>query len=70
MTELVMPHITRLKQIKRICIIIIIIIIHGYNSHYIHSEEVITKIPLFYEHFIFREYKFFTLKDQLRTIFA
>jgi len=56
-----MPHITRLKQIKRICIIIIIIIIiHGYDSHYIHFEKVITKIPLSYKHFIFREYKFFT----------
>lgn len=65
-----MPHITRLKQVKRRCIILIINFIFIYNSHYIHSKEVIMKISISYKHLVFREYKFITLKNHLEIIFA
>jgi len=44
MTELVMPHITRLNQIRRRDNFIIILV----NGYYIHFKEVIVMMPFFY----------------------
>jgi len=60
-----MSYITRLKHIRRRDNFIIILII-GYNSHYIHFKEVITEISLSYKHTTFRGYKFITLKNHLK----
>jgi hypothetical protein len=68
MSYSVKPHITRLMKVRIRCIILIIYLIFGYNSYYIYFE-VITKIPFLYKHSIFREYKFITFKDHIKTIF-
>lgn len=63
-----MPHVTRLKQVKKG--IIFSLPIYNYNGHNIHYKDIITKIPLSYKYSIFRECKFITLKDQFKTISA
>jgi hypothetical protein len=65
MTKLVMPHITRLNQIRRRYNFIIILI----NGYYIHFKEVIIMMPFLYK-FITFKYKFITLKHYFKTIFA
>ena len=61
MTLLVMPHITRLKQIGRKYNLIVIFII-DFNDHYIHFKEKIIEIPLFYNYTDLIEYKFVNVK--------
>ena len=62
-----MPYITRPKHIKRRGIHILVLII-GYNGHYIYFKKVITQIPLYYKHTTLKEYKYITLKNHLKII--
>ena len=62
-----MPHITRLKQVRKRGNLIIVIII-GYNDYYIHFKKVITEILISYKHTILRRYKFITLKSILKPV--
>jgi hypothetical protein len=64
-----MPHIIALKRIRRRGNLIIVLII-GYNDHYINFKEAIIEILFFYKHITLKEYKFTTLKNYLNTIFA
>jgi hypothetical protein len=62
-----MPHITRLKQVRKRGNLIIVLII-GYNNYYIHFKKIITEILISYKHTILRRYKFITLKSILKPV--
>ena len=66
-----MTYITILKliRIKNIVVVVVNLII-DYNNHYIHFEDIIIKTPLVYKHHNFSEYKFFILKEHLKTFFC
>lgn len=65
-----MPNIIGLKRIKKREDNLIIVLIIGYNEHYINFKKAIIEILFFYKHTTLKEYKFTTLKNYLNTIFA
>lgn len=64
-----MTYITILKLI-RIKNVVVVNLIIDYNNHCIHFEDIIIKTPLVYKHHNFSEYKFFILKEHLKTFFC